>query len=75
MDPKLADKREDPIDDKIDEASALSFPASDPPFFMGSAAIVGARRSLVAPAARMPAAPRSATTSDKKPRGHKADVA
>ena len=74
MDPKLADKIEDPIDDKIDEASALSFPASDPPFFMGSAAIVGARRSLVALAMRIPAAPRSAT-SDKKPRGHKADVA
>jgi hypothetical protein len=63
---KHADKREDPIADKIDEASELSFPASDPPFFMGSAAIVGARRSLVALAVRIPADAR-AITRDKKP--------
>lgn len=67
MDPKLADKRDDPIDDKIDEASALSFPASDPPFFMGSTAIVGARRSFVALALRIPAGA-GATTRGKKTR-------
>ena len=71
MDPKLADKRDDPIDDKIDEASALSFPASDPPFFMGSTAIVGARRSFVALALRIPA---GTTTRGKKPRNPAAGI-
>jgi hypothetical protein len=55
MDPKHADKPQDQIDDKLDEALELSFPASDPPFFMGSTAIVGARRSLVVLAPRIPA--------------------
>jgi hypothetical protein len=72
MVPKVADKLQDQIDDKLDEASALSFPASDPPFFMGSTAIVGVRRSVVALAPRIPASTR-ATPSDKKsavrPRG------
>jgi hypothetical protein len=67
MGPKLADKLQDQIDDKIDEASALSFPASDPPFFMGSTAIAGGRRSLVALALRTPAGG-GAVASDKKSR-------
>ena len=67
MDPK-ADKLEDAIDDQLDEASALSFPASDPPFFMGSIAIVGMRRSVAAVALPVPATPR-AIVRDKKTRG------
>jgi hypothetical protein len=74
MNPKLADKPRDQIDDKLDEASALSFPASDPPFFMGSMAIVGGRRSLAVLAPRIPAgAP--AIRSDKKTRNHSAGAA
>lgn len=29
-------------EDRLDDASALSFPASDPPCFMGSVAVAGA---------------------------------
>lgn len=71
---KPADKLQDEIDDKLDEASALSFPASDPPFFMGSTAIVGGRRPLLVLAPRVPADARAATR-DKKTRGHNAGIA
>jgi hypothetical protein len=33
------------IEDEIDQAMEYSFPASDPPFYMGSAAIAGAHRT------------------------------
>jgi hypothetical protein len=33
-----------PSDDKLDAALEQSFPASDPPFFMAAAAVVGAPR-------------------------------
>jgi hypothetical protein len=45
MNSRLHDKVGNRLDHLLDEASAFSFPASDPPFFMGSTAIAGARHA------------------------------
>jgi hypothetical protein len=55
------------MEELVDEALANTFPASDPPFFMGSTAVVGTPHGKPSASERAGHAPASKDEPDRRP--------